>query len=1438
MKSKKLLITILIMFLVNICFAPYPITYRNVSNSRLLTRLLQDRIGTLDDEVADLEALSGGVYDNIGTGDIFYVDSGVAVDLAGTTWATAFDTLQEGINACAANNGDIVYVAQGHAEDITHASALDADNAGITIVGIGNGADMPEISFITNATAELTISAADVCIYNIRFLGAYVGGITTGIQIADAGDGAMILGCEFRETDNTMEQLKMINAAANADELVIVGNRFISESGGDDTAAIYLVGGSDKTIIQGNHFLGDWTGAVIDGLQAVSTELVIADNYICNIDTSAGKTIQVESTATGVISGNQCYANGAGFALVGDDMLISPDNVAMNTEGVPTRTFEQMMGPFTGATGGLVGTTIYADMVLAQTDLDAIIADFTDYGLDHLVYAAESDDPNDDSILAKLATAGADWSDFSAATMSLEALNTDLDAILLDTGTSLVTTLAGINTSISAISAYGYAGFKGTCTSNPANTSQAACTTLGGFGDDYFNTGWSLMVILNEDTAGGDPEGDIIDIVDYVSSTGLFTLNVAASAQITTSDCIFIVRKEELNLDDVTMLGGSGTTIRYVESGSSGDGTGLTWENAYATVALAEAACAAGDIVYIAEAHDEEIADVVMNIAGVSFIGMGEGNARPLLTCNDSTDEITIGAAGITVKNIRLEAGADQVVAAFRIDAAGVGCTLENISFIKGEGNNEEFIICIDLHATAYQLTVKDCTYHNTAATTAHASCFIDLTEGTIDGCTIIGCNLFGEFANGAIYSTAVCTNLSIIDNVISNTTAAKYAIQLSGAATGVLVNNRLYSNDYATMLDPGSLKCSGNLGVDAIDQQAIAMPISAETTDVTEVSNGSNLERLEYLQNLGSDALGLLGAGSAGTVIYVDTGEGTGTEDGLTWATAHDTIKEAIDDCTDNAGDVILVASGHAEDMGTDGIDCPGVSIIGLGSGEGRPVLTFNTGADVMAHTVANVKWKNLIFVPSTQDCTVAITLNGSSDGAVFEDCVFRGDGAGLEFVSTITFSAAACDNVRFTRCIFDNQGGGNATAAITNIVGAQVGLTIEDCEFIGVWSEAAINSTQTDLNMVVRNNLVTNTSSGKFAIELEHASSTGFLVDNFCYANTYGSVIDPGGLMCYNNRVSSAVDQSGSVYPAIPQQIDRIHGTGQVFYVDAAGSNGDARTWATAAQALDTAIGYCTSNRGDFIYVAQGHAETIGAATAFTLDIAGLSIIGIGNGDNRPIFNMGNIASTIVTTNAGDNLLIENIKFLATVTDVAICLDIVDGTDNVTIRNCVFEAETDGTDEFTESILVGNNCHFTTIDNCVFDMANGAAVAAISSDDDTDHCTIKNCKIMGDYSTACVEFSTQASFDLHIIDNIMINGDLVGNNGLHSEPCLEIVAATGGFIKGNYFAADVAANHLAMTVAADMVFMENYTTDDDGDASEGTRRSDTAAVTASADG
>ncbi len=96
-----------------------------------------------------------------------------------------------------------------------------------------------------------------------------------------------------------------------------------------------------------------------------------------------------------------------------------------------------------------------------------------------------------------------------------------------------------------------------------------------------------------------------------------------------------------------------------------------------------------------------------------------------------------------------------------------------------------------------------------------------------------------------------------------------------------------------------------------------------------------------------------------------------------------------------------------------------------------------------------------------------------------------------------------------------------------------------------------------------------------------------------------------------------------------------------------------------------IDYAItAYCTANAGDVIYVLPGHSET--RTTAITCDIEGISIIGLGNGDDRPQITGGANNIDVVTITA-DNVTLENLYFNeATVATV-------NANINIAAANCV---------------------------------------------------------------------------------------------------------------------------------------------------------------------
>ncbi len=387
-------------------------------------------------------------------------------------------------------------------------------------------------------------------------------------------------------------------------------------------------------------------------------------------------------------------------------------------------------------------------------------------------------------------------------------------------------TITAINSGLTGV------GFRATCEANVGGADNFTAVGLSGFGTDYFNTGWSVICVLNADAPGTVQEGEIRDIEDYVTATGVFTVDGDFSANVDTGDGIYVRRNEDMNFHDVT-LAGTSVDIWYLDDGGSG-GDGKTWQTAFATLELVEAAMSAGDICYIGKNHAQSVktGGDLLNIAGTTFIGLGEGDSRPLFTFDAAADEITVDAAGITLKNLRFRPGATVVVAGLRIEDAGLGATVEDCTFEDGQGADEEFIDIISVDSLAAGLTVKNCNAFNANATAGDSDTWLNLDEATIADATVIGCTVFGTFDEAPIWGgAAIPTNVNIKGNTLTNSTSGQLAIEFAGAATGVIADNKLAGDTYGAILDPGSCRTYGNTQTIANNAGAIDVPLIAGKT-------------------------------------------------------------------------------------------------------------------------------------------------------------------------------------------------------------------------------------------------------------------------------------------------------------------------------------------------------------------------------------------------------------------------------------------------------------------------------------------------------------------------------------------------------------------------------------------------------------------------------
>lgn len=117
-----------------------------------------------------------------------------------------------------------------------------------------------------------------------------------------------------------------------------------------------------------------------------------------------------------------------------------------------------------------------------------------------------------------------------------------------------------------------------------------------------------------------------------------------------------------------------------------------------------------------------------------------------------------------------------------------------------------------------------------------------------------------------------------------------------------------------------------------------------------------------------------------------------------------------------------------------------------------------------------------------------------------------------------------------------------------------------------------------------------------------------------------------------------------------------------GQVFFVgngsarlqgQRGGSDGNNGTFLSPFGTLDYAVGRCTANRGDIIFILPGHAETISTATALALDVAGVAIIGLGSGSLRPTFTLDTATTATIGVSAA-NIAVKNCIFTANFADI----------------------------------------------------------------------------------------------------------------------------------------------------------------------------------------
>ena len=254
-------------------------------------------------------------------GNVWFVDSGHEArgDAAGYGAAPdkPFATLDFAVSRCTASNGDVIFVAPGHAETIATATALALDVAGIKVIGLGQGANRPVFTVATLAAATITISANNVTWVNCVVVGA-LDGLNTAITVTGND---VTLDLEYRDTSVTVEADIVIAVTGDRPKIRL---RDIGFAGGDQRDQSITLTGVDNARI-GIDFYGKVNTAVVDMLTTCTDVEVRGTMYVSGTTNGSKNVVDTAGTSTWYMdivdaAAGASYSGGSAVAVASSDV--------------------------------------------------------------------------------------------------------------------------------------------------------------------------------------------------------------------------------------------------------------------------------------------------------------------------------------------------------------------------------------------------------------------------------------------------------------------------------------------------------------------------------------------------------------------------------------------------------------------------------------------------------------------------------------------------------------------------------------------------------------------------------------------------------------------------------------------------------------------------------------------------------------------------------------------------------------------------------------------------------------------------------------------------------------------------------------------------------------------------------------------------------------
>ena len=275
-----------------------------------------------------------------------------------------YTTIDAAINASTANEGDVVLVTAGHTETLATASAITADVAGVTIIGLGEGADVPTLTF-SATDSTVVVSGASVVIKNIMVYPS-IDSVVSPFVVSGAD-------CELdiivKDKSDTIEFVRAVLTTADADRLKLK-IKYLGRTGGNACVNAVRLVGCDSANIDID-FYGKASTAVVEFHTTLCTDVNIKGDFYVSGTTDLSKNVvdTVGSSTWGVQGFDSAagarFSGGSGSAVASDDISAVKTSVDAIQADIDAATKVILGVPVTKATATLPAGTAGALFTVA-----------------------------------------------------------------------------------------------------------------------------------------------------------------------------------------------------------------------------------------------------------------------------------------------------------------------------------------------------------------------------------------------------------------------------------------------------------------------------------------------------------------------------------------------------------------------------------------------------------------------------------------------------------------------------------------------------------------------------------------------------------------------------------------------------------------------------------------------------------------------------------------------------------------------------------------------------------------------------------------------------------------------------------------------------------------------------------------------------------------